>query len=66
MYAKKQKLLDELDAARARLEAALSKLDNSAQVYAPWRVKELLDHLAGWDEAVLTAFRSHTAGEVPP
>ena len=65
MSAEKQKLLDDLDAARTRLEAALNRLGSQAQVYAPWRVKELLDHLAGWDEAVLTAFRSHAAGEVP-
>jgi len=65
MSAEKQKILTELDTARTRLEAALDRLGDQTQVYAPWRVKELLDHLAGWDEAVLTAFRSHAAGEVP-
>ncbi len=65
MNAEKQKLLAELDAARDRLEAALSRLDDQALIYNPWHVKELLDHIAGWDDAVIASLRSHAVGDVP-
>ncbi len=65
MHLDKHQIIADLDSARARLDAAIASLDSSEMIYPRWRLKELLDHIAGWDDAVLTALRSHAAGETP-
>ena len=65
MLSEKQKILNDLDSARARLQVALNQLDARAEIYSPWHVKELLDHIAGWDDSVIAALRSHAEGDVP-
>jgi hypothetical protein len=33
--------------------------------HEPWRMKEVLDHITGWDDAVIASIRSVLAGEPP-
>ncbi|MBN2146731.1 MAG: DinB family protein [Anaerolineales bacterium] len=61
----KEELIAQLEAARARLNAALARLDAESFIYPSWKMKELLDHIAGWDDAVIAALRSHAKGDVP-
>ncbi len=35
-------------------------------IYPRWTIKEYLDHLAGWDDAVVEALHAHAAGEPVP
>jgi hypothetical protein len=33
-------------------------------IYEPWRMKEVLDHITGWDDAVIASIKSFLAGEI--
>lgn len=33
-------------------------------IYQPWRMKEVLDHITGWDDAVIASIKSFLADEV--
>jgi len=61
----KEALIAELDQARARLNAVLERVAPETTIYPPWHVKQVLDHVAGWDDAVLAALRAHAQGDVP-
>lgn len=64
----KDQILHDLVETRAQLIAAASCLDSPAQgrIYlGTWSVKDLLAHLAGWDEANLQAAQAVLAGELP-
>ena len=34
-------------------------------IYAPWRMKEVLDHITGWDDAIIASMKSLLRGEIP-
>jgi hypothetical protein len=61
----KQQLISELDKARKRLNDVLSRVDDKKEIYPTWKLKEVLDHVAGWDDAVIASIQSHARGEVP-
>ncbi len=54
-----------LDEARAGLESLLPRVDGNKQIYPNWTLKELLDHITGWDEMVLDALSAHLDGRMP-
>lgn len=58
-------LIADLDEARARLKAVLARLDAQTIIYPEWKLKEFMDHIAGWDDAILAALRAHACGDVP-
>jgi hypothetical protein len=57
--------IERYEAARAGMRAILQLAQDNPQVYAPWRMKEVLDHITGWDDAVIASIKSFLAGEVP-
>ncbi len=61
----KEKLIQELDAARKETYALLEGLDVKRKVYPAWTVKEFLAHLTGWDDATTEALRAHAIGKEP-
>lgn len=61
----KTRLIQELDTARAHLQAALDQVSRKAEIYPHWTLKELLAHLTGWDEAVTASLRAHAGGREP-
>lgn len=61
----KQELLDELDRARGYLKSVLARVDQQVDIYPTWKLKQVLDHVAGWDDAVLASIRSHALGQTP-
>jgi hypothetical protein len=55
-----------LQSARTRLLAAIEGLDETGAeqvVHGEWRVRDLLTHLASWDELTLEFLRGVSAGE---
>jgi hypothetical protein len=54
-----------LEAARAEMRAIVQYAQDNPTIYAPWRMKEVLDHITGWDDAVIASIRSLLAGEPP-
>jgi len=58
----KQRLIDRLDHARAQMEALLPLVSTESEVYPGWTMRQVLAHIAGWDEAPLAALRAHSGG----
>jgi len=57
-------LIAKMENARARLNAALDKVPQNTEIYPSWKIKQLLDHITGWDVLVAAAFRAHSRGEI--
>ena len=62
----REELLNRLDEARAKVKYLVDHLDGKADIYAQWKLKNLLDHFAGWDDAVIGALNAHVKGEPIP
>jgi len=65
MNTDKEDLIAKMSRARERLNAALERITPQVEIYPAWKLKQLLDHLTGWDELVASAFRTHARGENP-
>ena len=64
-----EELIIELDRARQSMRDLLRDLEAqhaaSRELYPTWTVKELLSHIAGWDDACIASLRAHCQGDVP-
>lgn len=61
----KTSLLKRLDDSRSGLLSILPRVDRNLEIYPQWTMKQVLDHIAGWDESVIAALVSHRDGLVP-
>src|SRR5215216_2648130 len=52
------------ETARAEMRQILNLAEENPTIYEPWRMKEVLDHITGWDDAVIASIKSFLAGEV--
>ncbi len=60
-----ERLIGELEAARAQMRTLLGRIDVQREIYPGWRIKHVLAHIAGWDDAVNASLRAHLGGEEP-
>jgi hypothetical protein len=60
-------LLKKLDDARQKVANLLSEAEkySESEIYPGWTLKEMLAHMTGWDDAVITSLRAHLAGNEP-
>lgn len=58
-------LIAKMERARAQLDAALEKAAPQTEIYPSWKVKQVLDHIAGWDQLVISSLRAYQKGEIP-
>ncbi|GAB4581347.1 MAG: hypothetical protein Fur0022_40940 [Anaerolineales bacterium] len=61
----REQLIRELDEAREKMRAVAQLADENAEIYASWKIKEVLAHITGWDDATIAALRAHTQGHLP-
>lgn len=61
----RERLIQELDQARAMMVRVVNMADPSQEIYASWKLKQVLDHITGWDDAVIASLRAHISGDVP-
>lgn len=61
----KTSLIQRLDRARAGLESVIPLLDPAKEIYPNWTLKQMLDHIAGWDDAVIASLHAHIDGHTP-
>jgi hypothetical protein len=61
----RQQLIARLDQARQEMNQAIAEIPPDMEIYSGWTVKELISHIAGWDDAVIASFLAHTGGEAP-
>jgi hypothetical protein len=66
MNPQREFLLERLAHARAALVALIPQAPADRDIYPNWTIKEYLDHLAGWDDAVVEALSAHAKGEPIP
>jgi len=59
-------LLERLNLARRRLDALLADSPTDKFIYPNWTIKEYMDHLSGWDDAVVSTLQAHALGEPVP
>jgi hypothetical protein len=57
--------IQRLEAARAEMREIVKYAQGNPTIYEPWRMKEVLDHITGWDDAVIASIRSLLVGETP-
>lgn len=61
----RQDYIKRYETARAEMQEILKIAQDNPAIYRPWRMKEVLDHITGWDDAVIASIKSFLAGEVP-
>lgn len=61
----KTQLIQRFNQARDEVRALLPDIDTKMQIYPGWTIKEVLAHLAGWDDATILALEAFTAGNPP-
>jgi exonuclease VII small subunit len=61
--------IDELDHARQTMRKLLQDLEamhaSSWELYPTWTIKELLSHLAGWDDACIASLQAFLQDDAP-
>ena len=63
MDPKNKTLIAKLEQSRARLNAVLDKISPQEEIYPSWKLKQLLDHITGWDELTAHALRQYLIGK---
>lgn len=58
-------LIVKMERSRARLNAVLEKVTPQVEIYPTWKVKQVMDHIAGWDELVYLSLSAYSHGEKP-
>ncbi len=65
MMDERAQLLRRLDAAREAMRALVRDIDRHQEVYPGWTIKQVLAHIAGWDDATIASLQAHISGEEP-
>ena len=61
----KENYIARYEAARAEMREILKLAKGKPTIYHPWRMKEVLVHITGWEDADIASIKSFLAGEVP-
>ncbi len=62
----KAQLMQAFDQAHDQMRAVLPGIDCCMEIYPSWTIKEMLAHLAGWDDATIATLRAFSAGQPTP
>jgi hypothetical protein len=57
--------IQRLNTARAEMREIVKLAQDNPTIYTPWRMKEVLDHITGWDDAIIASIKSMLAGTHP-
>ena len=60
-----ERLIERLDESRDAMRRALSSVNREQEIYPGWTIREILVHIAGWDEVGASTVQAHTVGERP-
>ncbi len=59
-------LIQDLQRLREHMRRVVAQADTNREIYPHWRMKEVLDHLTGWDDAAVASLQAHVDGREPP
>jgi hypothetical protein len=62
----RQTLVERLETSRAKMLEHLDEIDKNRKVYPLWTIREILAHLAGWDDALIALIKALAEGREPP
>jgi hypothetical protein len=57
-------IIAEFEKSRGRMRAIVARADSHQAIYPRWTMKEVLDHLSGWDDAVIAILNAHISGVI--
>jgi len=66
MNPQKKILVDRLKSAREHLNQFVSQAPIDKCIYPNWTLKQYLDHLSGWDDAIIASLNAHAKNEPVP
>jgi uncharacterized damage-inducible protein DinB len=59
--------IEQLEDARRHLTALVDQTPADKQIYPNWTIKQYIDHISGWDDAMVEALEAHAKNEpIPP
>jgi hypothetical protein len=59
MFAQRAFLIQRLKEKREVIEQLVANAPYDKEIYAGWKMKELLAHLSGWDDAIVDVLQAH-------
>jgi hypothetical protein len=62
----RETLIGQLETARQNLTALVDQAPTGKQIYPNWTIKEYIDHISGWDDAIVEALEAHARNEPVP
>lgn len=65
MATKIDEMVSKMERSRAQLNATIDKVAPQTEIYPTWKVKQVMDHIAGWDELVYRSLLAYKNGETP-
>ena len=60
-----ERLIERLDRSRNAMQRAVSSVDAGLELCPGWTIREMLAHIAGWDEVGTRTVLAHAAGMAP-
>jgi len=66
MPAPRELLVEQLEDARRHLTALVNQAPTDKPIYPNWTIKQYIDHISGWDDAMVEALDAHAKNEPVP
>ncbi len=63
MFAQRAFLIERLNSTRKPLDEAISQAPVDKDIYNNWKIKQVVDHISGWDDVIIEALSTHGKGE---
>jgi hypothetical protein len=60
-----ENMILKMERARAQLNSAVDKVIPITEIYPTWKVKQLMDHITGWDQLVYVTLLAYSQGDDP-
>jgi hypothetical protein len=58
----REHIIAEFEKSRELMRAVVATADSHQTIYPRWTMKEVLDHISGWDDAVIAVLNAHISG----
>lgn len=63
---KRAEILKGMETSHAAMMAQLDEIDRNRKIYPLWTIREILAHLSGWDDTIVSYLSALLKGEIPP
>jgi hypothetical protein len=63
MFAQRAFLIERLNSTRKPLEEVIAQAPADKDIYKNWKIKQIMDHISGWDDVIIEALTTHAKGE---